>query len=274
MNIKNIEQKKAVLVTGGFDPLHSGHIEYFKKASYLGDLLIVGVNSNSWLKRKKNFVFMDWNERSLIIKNLSMVDYVISFNDNDDSASDAIEQCLKKYSKIIFANGGDRTDKNIPEINLYKGNHSVEFAFRVGGKEKINSSSKLTNEFLNKGVLNKKIKPWGEFYNIYQDSKSIKVKELRVYPKQGMSFQRHFKRNEIWLVSKGKCLVNFSNKSPDDIETKILETHDSFFVNVESWHQITNPFDEECKIIEIQYGDDTVEEDIERLFYYENNSET
>ena len=80
-----------VLVTGGFDPLHSGHIEYFKSAKKLGDKLIVGINSDAWLMRKKGRYFMPISERVQIIENLKMIDGVILFNDNDDSATEAIK---------------------------------------------------------------------------------------------------------------------------------------------------------------------------------------
>jgi mannose-6-phosphate isomerase-like protein (cupin superfamily) len=84
-----------------------------------------------------------------------------------------------------------------------------------------------------------------------------------------MSFQRHFKRNEIWFVSVGACKVNFSDSSPEEKKVVNLATDDTFHVNVGSWHQIINPFLEPCHIIEIQYGEATDEEDIERLSYYQ-----
>jgi cytidyltransferase-like protein len=260
---------KIIIVSGGFDPIHSGHIAYINSAKALGDRLIVALNSDQWLINKKGSNFLPFYERKTIIENLKNVDEVIDFEDDKHgSASNALIKIKNKYpnDEIYFCNGGDRNVGNIPEMNI----DGIEFIFSVGGDNKANSSSWILKNW----QYPSEERLWGKFYNLYQDSKSIKVKELIVYPKQGMSFQRHFKRNEIWLVSKGKCLVNYSNESPDNIDAKILETHDSFFVNVESWHQITNPFDEECKIIEIQYGDDTVEDDIERLYYYENNSET
>ena len=85
-----------------------------------------------------------------------------------------------------------------------------------------------------------------------------------------MSFQRHTQRNEIWLVSEGSCEVIYSKSDPN-LKTKIiLKKFDSFNVSRGEWHQITNPFDQECKIIEIQYGDSVIEDDIERLNYYDN----
>ena len=110
--------KRIVLVTGGFDPLHSGHIEYFKAAKQLGDILVVGINSDDWLARKKGRAFMPFDERMNIVKNIQGVDFVIEFNDNDGSATLAIKLVKQTWpnDKIIFANGGDRTKENIPEM--------------------------------------------------------------------------------------------------------------------------------------------------------------
>lgn len=130
---------KIVIVTGGFDPVHSGHIECFKAARSLGDKLIVGINSDNWLTRKKGKPFMPWNERSIIVEHLTMVDKVIAFNDDDNTAIDAIQLTKSLYPSddIIFANGGDRTANNIPEMVF----DDVEFVFGVGGDDKKNSSS-------------------------------------------------------------------------------------------------------------------------------------
>lgn len=132
---------KIVLVTGGFDPLHRGHIEYFKAAKKLGDKLIVGVNSDSWLTRKKGRPFLTIKDRVAIIENLKMVDNCILFNDNDGTAIEAIHNIRRLFPDdiIVFANGGDRTKDNIPEMVF----NDVEFVFGVGGTEKINSSSDI-----------------------------------------------------------------------------------------------------------------------------------
>lgn len=130
---------KIVLVTGGFDPLHSGHIEYFKAARMLGDKLVVGVNSDAWLARKKGQPFMPITERMSIIENLQMVDHCVIFDDGDGSSIEAIKNVKMMYpdDDIVFANGGDRTRDNIPEMVF----DDVEFVFGVGGANKKNSSS-------------------------------------------------------------------------------------------------------------------------------------
>lgn len=132
---------RVVLVTGGFDPLHSGHIEYLKEARSLGNMLVVGVNSDRWLERKKGQAFMPARERVIIIENLRMVSHCILFDDSDGSAREAIRNVKAMYpnSQIIFANGGDRTAENIPEMT----EKDVEFVFGVGGEDKLNSSSQI-----------------------------------------------------------------------------------------------------------------------------------
>ena len=136
-----------VLVTGGFDPLHSGHIAYFKAAKELGTLG-VGVNSDEWLVRKKGKFFMTVEERISIIKELKCVDVVIEFIDKDDTANDAIKMALEVYEKVIFCNGGDRIKGNIPEMEKYGNNDRVEFKWGVGGTDKKNSSSWILKDYL------------------------------------------------------------------------------------------------------------------------------
>lgn len=253
---------KIIVVSGGFDPIHSGHVAYFKNAKKLGDKLIVALNSDEWLVNKKGKSFMPFAERKIIIENLSFVDSVIDFE--DDSNGSAINALIKvkemyQQDQIVFANGGDRNKKNIPEMSV----DGVEFLFGVGGSDKKNSSSWI----LKKWQYYEEKRLWGEFYNLFEEE-NVKVKELVVHPGKGMSFQRHFKRNEIWLVSKGSCIVNYSKDDPDKKNNIQLNTFDHYLVPVKQWHQITNPFDHACHLIEIQYGDACVEDDIERTEYY------
>lgn len=135
------------MVTGGFDPLHSGHIAYFDAAKRLGDVLIVGVNSDEWLTRKKGKPFMPWGERALIVSKLKMVDGIRQFDDRDDSARDAIRKVLGSYpdAEIIFANGGDRSVDNIPEMDVES--ERLAFVFGVGGSDKKNSSSWILENY-------------------------------------------------------------------------------------------------------------------------------
>ena len=132
---------RVVIVSGGFDPIHSGHIEHFKEAKKLGDILIVGLNSDEWLTRKKGKPFMPIQERLAVIRELRMVDSAVSFNDDNNSSIDLIKNALVLFDDVLFAIGGDRTQDNIPEIYEFDKDPRVQFAFGVGGSHKQNSSS-------------------------------------------------------------------------------------------------------------------------------------
>lgn len=255
---------KISVVSGGFDPIHSGHIAYLDAASKLGEKLIVLLNSDQWLRDKKGQEFMPFDERQIILQSLQSVSEVFSFEDDDKgSCINGLEKIKSLYpsDEIIFCNGGDRDKSNIPEMKV----EGIQLVFGVGGNHKLNSSSWILKNW----SYPSEKRVWGEFFNLFDDN-GVKVKELVVKPRSGMSFQRHFKRNEIWLISSGECIVNFSEKDASDKRPIHLKKFDQFVVKVQNWHQITNPFDEICKIIEIQYGEDTIEEDIERLEYYES----
>ena len=133
--------EKVSLVTGGFDPIHSGHIRYFERAKDLSNYLIVGLNGDPWLKRKKGQYFQSWTERADIIRHLNMVDAVVSWDDVDDSACGAIAKCLEISQTVVFCNGGDPAKGNTPELDKFGNNDRVKFEWAVGGTEKMNSSS-------------------------------------------------------------------------------------------------------------------------------------
>lgn len=236
-----------VICTGGFSPIHSGHIAYLNAAKALGNMLVVGVNSDDWLLRKTGQIFMPSTERIAVLENLKSVDHCILFDDSDDTAIEAIKNVRMLYpnSRIIFANGGDRTAINIPEMKV----NDIEFAFGVGGNAKLNSSSWILAEFKSPKI----IRPWG-YYRILHDVSGTKVKELTIDPGKSLSMQRHFSRSEYWHVSEGKCNVNGTT----------LNKHSNYAIPSEEWHQLSNPFDRPCRIVEIQYGDICAEDDIER----------
>ena len=133
--------KKLSLVTGGFDPIHSGHISYFTRAKDFSDYLVVGINTEEWLTRKKGQYFQSWVERAEIIRHLNMVDAVISYDDSDDSSCEGIAKCLEIAETVVFCNDGDRGKDNTPETIKYKDNPRVQFEYGIGGEDKRNSSS-------------------------------------------------------------------------------------------------------------------------------------
>ena len=143
--------KKVSLVTGGFDPIHSGHLRYFERAKDLSGYLVVGVNTNEWLTRKKGQYFLPWVERADIISHLDMVDAVITVPDDDKgSACGAIAKCLEISEQVIFCNGGDRIKSNIPEVLGYRDDPRVEFKYGIGGEDKKNSSSWILHDYFNR----------------------------------------------------------------------------------------------------------------------------
>jgi len=248
---------KIVIATGGFDPIHSGHIAYIQESAKLGDMLIVGLNSDAWLTRKKGRAFMPWQERAVVLANMKSVTRVEHFNDSDGSARDLLTLIKRQfpYAEIVFANGGDRTDKNIPEMDVA----GVEFVFGVGGENKANSSSWILEEW----KAPRTERPWG-YYRVLHEVSGTKVKELTVNPGQSLSMQRHSDRAEHWHVSEGQCIVLSLTNTGYEMPAKTLEKHDQYSIPVNQWHQLTNPFDTPCKIVEIQYGARCEEADIER----------
>ena len=141
---------KVSLVTGGFDPIHSGHISYFKRAKDLSNYLVVGINTEEWLTRKKGQYFQSWKERAEIIRHLDMVDAVISYNDDDNSSCEGISKCLDIAQTVVFCNGGDRGHSNTPETMGFANNENVLFEYGVGGTDKINSSSWILHNYFNR----------------------------------------------------------------------------------------------------------------------------
>jgi len=254
--------KTIILVTGGFDPLHSGHIAYFESAKKLGDELWVGVNSDDWLVRKKGRPFMPFVERANIIRNLKMVDQVLAFEDDDIGSSNrCIERILELTgmdTKIIVANGGDRNAGNIPEVVKYGNHPRVEFAWAVGGEDKKNSSSWILEEWKNP----KTVRNWG-WYRVLDDKPGYKVKELVIEPGKSLSMQKHFLRSEHWYVLKGECVLNTEYKGrPETVTLRSLTS--GYIIEKEVWHRAENLTSETCHILEVQYGEKCIEEDIER----------
>ena len=248
---------RVVIVTGGFDPLHSGHIEYFKAAKELGDHLVVGVNSDAWLARKKGKAFMPFEERCAIIKELDCVNEVIGFNDDDDTACAAIFTVLStvgSQTKVIFANGGDRTKDNIPEM-IY---NDVEFVFGVGGEDKKNSSSWILKEWSQPTTE----RAWGK-YTILDKGEGWQVKQLEFYEEHALSDQRHFKRSEHWHVVDGVINMFLEDKSGNKT-SHLLVPGDSIDIPTGYWHKAVNLDNKSAKVIEVWIGNELTEEDIER----------
>ena len=137
--------RKTIALSGGFDPVHVGHVKMIEDASRQGQVLII-LNSDAWLRRKKGYVFMTWKERAHIMGNIKGVVAVTSVDDRDGTVCEA----LKRHKPDAFGNGGDRKTNNTPEMQVCE-DLGIELIWNLGG-EKIQSSSELVAKSKNKGV--------------------------------------------------------------------------------------------------------------------------
>lgn len=142
---------KYYIVSGGFDPIHEGHIAMIAESARQSDGVIVLANSDEWLCRKKGKNFYTFDTRCIILQNIKGVIDVIAFDDSDNSACDGIRKARQKCpdAELFFANGGDRTKDNIPETSVCN-ECGVTVVFGVGGENKANSSSWILNKWNNK----------------------------------------------------------------------------------------------------------------------------
>lgn len=147
MVVKNNKKKITVAVSGGFDPAHVGHARLFREAKKLGDKLIVILNNDNWLIKKKGYVFMPQNERKELLRHFSSVDKVILTSHEKNPSDMSVCRELKKIKPDIFANGGDRKLDNIPEASVCR-EIGCRMVFGLGRGGKVQSSSWLLNKFL------------------------------------------------------------------------------------------------------------------------------
>lgn len=142
-----INKKIIVAVSGGFDPLHAGHVRLIKEAKALGDKLIVILNNDNWLNKKKGYIFMPENYRKEIIEAIRFVDEVILTSHPKDPDDMSVCAALEAIKPDIFANGGDRQGDNIPEVEICK-KINCKLVFNSGTGGKIQSSSWLVEKFI------------------------------------------------------------------------------------------------------------------------------
>lgn len=255
-------KRHIAIISGGFDPVHSGHIDLFKEAALLGDVIVI-LNSNSWLVRKKGRSFMSYAERSAIVGNFKNVIDVVHVDDKDNTVVEGLAYVAKSYPTknhdLTFLNGGDRQNENVPEVDFCEANN-ISLKFNVGGKKHQSSSELLAN--WREAVTKRK---WGSWSVLKEyDGNNVKVKELVVHPGQRLSYQRHFKRSEFWFVAAGTGEVTVVRSNIRGINNYKLNKYDTLILNIGDWHQLINNGTEELHIIEIQWGEECVEEDITR----------
>jgi len=244
------------LVSGGFDPVHVGHLKMFQDAKNLSDNVVLLLNNDEWLIKKKGKPFMNQNHRKEILDEFKSISQVIIQTSSDQSSSKAIEVFVKNNpnKNICYCNGGDRSNiKNIHESKVCK-KLGVDLKFGIGGEEKVASSSQLTKNYLG----NIEEKPWGNYHVIAKNT-GYQIKEIKVFKGQKLSLQKHQSRSEFWQIIKGKSKIIIEN------DHYYLKEKEHIYIPKDTIHRIENIGKEDLIFIEIQLGENLTEDDIVRL---------
>ena len=244
------------LVSGGFDPVHVGHLRMFQDAKNLSDKVILLLNNDEWLVKKKGKPFMNEAQRKEILGEFKSISKVIIQTSSEKSSNKAIEEfVLNNPNKTIcYCNGGDRSNiKNIPEAEICQ-KLGVNLEFGVGGEDKIESSSQLTKNYL--GNVEKR--PWGN-YHVIAKNKGYQIKEIKVLKESKLSLQKHSNRSEFWQIVKGESKITIENNE------YYLKEKEYIYIPNNTIHRIENIGEKDLIFIEIQLGENLKEEDIIRL---------
>jgi len=234
-----------ICVSGGFDPLHTGHLEMFHAAAAHGPLTVI-LNSDAWLLRKKGFVFMPWDQRAAIISELRCVAAVAVVDDADNTVCEA----LRRLKPRSFANGGDRKSDNTPEVALCL-DLGIDMLWRVGGDKAESSSDIARRAWVSRS--------WGQYVTL-DEGKGYKVKKVMVAPRQSISLQYHNHRSEFWYIAGADAQVQLDTERftvPRGAQPVVVEKG--------VIHQLANPGDTPLVVIEIQTGEYLEEDDIIRI---------
>jgi len=251
---------KLVILSGGFDPLHIGHVAMIKDSAEVGDV-VVCLNSDDWLARKKGKPFMNWDERATIVFNIKNVIDVMHMDDSDGTACDGIRKVFEKYrdeyDQIFFGNGGDRNTGTTPSAEQITSEElGIGLLWELGGSNKPQSSSWILEKWKEPITVQK---PWGHF-KTFRTGEHYKIKELVISPKKRISLQYHEHRSELWMVVQGTISATIGGMNYTMSEGRTI------YVGKESVHRIYNPSKTTDAIVaEIQYGDKVDEDDIVRL---------
>lgn len=213
---------RRIAISGGFDPIHPGHIAMIEDALKHGEVHII-VNSDDWLIRKKGFFFQPWLDRKKILE--AYTPHVHAVDDTDGTVCEALRRIKPDY----FGNGGDRGKTNTPELSLCE-ELGIEPVFELGGG-KYSSSSALN-------AKQRVITRWG-WYDVILDMHKLKVKMIHVDAGKSLSLQQHGDRSEFFFMPTGEVRINLPNV----------------------WHVLQAPENESLEVLEVQMGA-SAEEDI------------
>ena len=265
MGTRTGAKTKWVAVSGGFDPLHIGHVRMFEAARKLGDKLVVILNNDNWLKNKKGFAFMSEKERKELIESFPFVDKVVLTDHTIDDVDRSVVRTLKKVMPAVFANGGDRNPQDAkkkdsplnPDQNFCK-EHGIKVVYNVGRGGKIQSSSWMIKDAAR--AVSRSVRPWGEFYG-WDSGKNWYVKTIYIKPGKRLSLQYHHKRSERWVLVEGSA-VAVTVQDGKQIETK-LAVGETFIVPQGTPHRLMSKTG--GTLVEVAIGSDFNENDIVRL---------
>ena len=214
-----------ILISGGFDPIHPGHIAMIEAAASYGEVHIA-LKSDEWLIRKKGFFFQPWQDRKKILEAYTY--NVHAVDDNDGTVCEA----LRTVRPDMFGNGGDRTNKNTPELDVCE-ELNIEPIYELGGGKYSSSSSINARQRVDTR--------WG-WYDVILDMPKLKVKLLHVDAGKSLSLQKHEKRSEFFFMPNGEVQVNVPGV----------------------WHVLNAPPNTNIDVVEVQIGQ-SEEDDIEKI---------
>lgn len=256
--MKTKKKTRWIAVSGGFDPIHIGHVRMLEKAKELGDKLVVIVNNDNWLLSKKGYVFMPEKERKEIIASFPSVDRVVLTSHTPNDPDRSVCRELAKLKPAIFANGGDRkSTKDIPEVIACE-KHGIQMVFNIGRGGKVQSSSWLARDASRNFV--RSVRPWGEFYG-WDSGKAWKLKTICIKPGNRLSLQYHRHRTEHWILVEGDATATFQKSNGTCYKTP-LKKGEVVFVDRQAAHRLESKHG--GVIVEIGLGDFD-ENDIVRL---------